>query len=176
MKDIIISQRQEEEKYERDKEEREKNIIMYRANEVKGGEPEDRKNKDKDTINKVLMAINRNDIQIKTFFRLGKFDSEKHKQGKCRPIKIMLHSKEDRDSTMRNAFKLSNTDEETVKGIHLGYDMTLDERKAVEEKIAEANEKNANRTHFWWKVRGPPRALRLKREKRRNQAEVWAPL
>ena len=173
---IIISQRQEQEKEERDKEERERNIIMYRANEVEGGEPEDRKNKDKDTIKKVLMAINRNDIQIKPFFRLGKFDCEKHKQGKCRPIKIMLHSKEDRDSIMRNAFKLSDTDEETVKGIHLGYNMMLDERKAVEEKIAEANEKNANSTHFWWKVRGPPWALRLKREKRRNQAEAWAPL
>ena len=48
---------------------------------------------------------------------------------------------------MCNSFKLSDTDEETVNGIHLGYDMTLDERKAVDEQIAEANEKkNANST------------------------------
>ena len=68
---------------------------------------------------------------------------------KCRPIKIMLHNKDDRGSIMRIALKLSDTDEETVKGINLGYDMTIDERKAVDEKIAEANEKkkkNANST------------------------------
>ena len=167
MKDIIIAQRQEQEKEEREKEEREKNIIMYRATEVEGGEAKDRKKRDKDKIDEVLKAINRSDIQVKTFFRLGRFESDKHQQGKCRPVKIVLHSKEDRDSIMRNAFKISETEDESVRGIHLGYDMTLDERKAVEEKIAEANEKNANSTQFWWKVRGPPWALRLKREKRK---------
>ena len=73
--------------------------------------------------------------------------SEKHKQGKYRPIKIMMHNTEDRDSVTCNVFKLSDADEESVKGIHLGFEMTLGERKAVDEKIAETNEtKNANIT------------------------------
>ena len=67
----------------------------------------------------------------------------------------MLHNKEDRDSITRNASKLSDTDEESVKGLHLDNDLTLDERKADDEKIAEANEKNANSTLLEEVARAP---------------------
>ena len=77
MKDTIISQRQEQEQQEREKEGT-GNIIVYQANEVEGSEPGERKNKDKDTINKILKAIKRSHIQIRTCFRLGQFDSGKH--------------------------------------------------------------------------------------------------
>ena len=89
MKDIIISQKHEHEKEEREKDEGKRKIIVYQANEVEGSEPGDRKDKDKDTINKVLKAIKRDDIQMKTCFGLGKSDSGKSHKVKCTPIKIM---------------------------------------------------------------------------------------
>ena len=79
--------------------------------------------------------MNRDDIEVKGIMRLGKFDLDSHKDGKCRPIKLVLYNKGDRDSVMRNAFKLGETDKDDLKNIKLGYDLSLTERSETKAKI-----------------------------------------
>ena len=101
MKGIIIEQRQEQEKQDRLKEEREKNIIIYKVHETEGTPFNDRKAKDETLVAKIMYQLNRGDINVKSISRLGKFDPQKHKEGKTRPIKVSFHTKECRDSVMR---------------------------------------------------------------------------
>jgi hypothetical protein len=98
---------------------------------------------------------------------LGKFSSEKHKEGKTRPIKVILHTKECRDKVMRNLYKLGESDSIIIKKAQLGYDLNEEERDEVKKKLEEAKALTSSQDDFFWKVRGPPWAMWLKREKKR---------
>ena len=167
MEDIIIEQKNAQQKEENVKEEREKNVIIYKHPEIEGISLEERRNNDKTFVKALLKELNREDIEVKGIMRLGKFDSDSHKDGKCRPIKLVLYSKGDRDSVMRNAFKLGETDKDDLKNIKLGYDLSQTERSEIKAKIDEAKSKSDEQ--FFYRVRGPPWSLRLQRVTRRQK-------
>ena len=168
MKEIIIEQRQEQEKEDRLKEEREKNIIIYKVNETEGLPLNERKAKDETLVTKIMGQLNSSDIGVKSISRLGKFESQKHKEGKMRPIKVSFHTKECRDSVMRNAPRLADASDPEIKNIHLGYDLSQNERDTVKAKIEEAKKLSAESDQFFYKVMGPPWKLWLKPEPKRN--------
>ena len=164
---MINSLRGAQQKEENMKEEREKNVIIYKHPEIEGISLEERRNNDKTFVKALLKELNRDDIEVKGIMRLGKFDSGSHKDGKCRPIKLVLYSKGDRDSVMRNAFKLGETDKDDLKNIKLGYDLSQTERSEIKAKIDEAKSKSDEQ--FFYRVRGPPWSLRLQRVTRRQK-------
>ena len=163
MKDILAKQRQEQIQEELEREERQKNIIIYKAVEQEGTPFEERKKHDKQLVENILREIERPEIEVKTVVRLGRFDNNKHSEGKCRPL-----NKECRDSMMRNRFKLNLSKEAEMKNIRIAYDLSPEERNAVNEKIEEAKTKSAEQDHYFWRVRGPPWALRLVRDRKKT--------
>ena len=167
MEYIIIEQKNTQQKEENMKEEKEKNVIIYKHPEIEGISLEERRNNDKTFVKALLKELNRDDIQVKGIVRLGKFDLDSHKDGKCRPIKLVLYSKGDRDSVMRNAFKLGETDKDDLKNIKLGYDLSQTERSEIKAKIDEAKCKSDEQ--FFYQVWGPPWSLRLQRVTRRQK-------
>ena len=166
VKDILVEHSDEQCKEIREQEEREKNIIIYRKSEIAGTDKDTRKNQDNEFVNNFLKAIDREDIEVKGVYRLGKFDEEKHNEGKCRPIKVSFHSKQNRDSVMLNLFKLKDTTGPDLANLQVGYDLSPAERDAVAEKVREAKDRSGDQ--YFWRVRGPPWALWLVKSKRRQ--------
>ena len=123
--------------------------------------PDQRREADRSTAEEILNEIDRADIEIKALFRVGRYNNEKTQEGKCRPIKVIFHSKEDQESVMRNAYKLSNSDDENLKKVRLSQDYTKDERRLIDDKIKEAKAKSTDQV--FWLVRGPPWNLWLKK-------------
>ena len=112
-----------------------------------------------------MKNIGREDIEIKSIARLGNYSSKKQEEGKCRPLKICFHSVENRDSVMRNLFKLKNTTDDDLSSIQVKYDLLPSEREHWQEMIQEAKRRSTN--EVFWLVRGPPWALRLESTKPR---------
>ena len=79
-----------------------------------------------------------------------------------RPMKVVMYNKEGRDSVMRNLHRLREA-AMPFKNFSVGYDMTIVEREELRKKIEEAKERNLSQNEFFWKVRGPPWALKLKK-------------
>ena len=164
----IVNQRQVQVAEDGDKEERLKNIMLYKVKEMEGGDREERKKHDIDMVKSIFMQVGREDVQVKATFRIGRFDPEKQKEGKCRGLKVVLHSKEDQESVMRCSFKLGQCTDPQIKIVNINYDLTESDRKLRKEKIEEAKAKTASDAKFFWKVRGPPWSLRLRREEKRT--------
>ena len=107
-------------------------------------------------------------MEVQGIMRLGKFDLDSHKDGKCRPIKLVLYNKGGRDSVMRSALKLGGRDKgDLKKPIKLRYDLFQTERGEIKAKIDKAKSKSADQ--FFYRVRGPPWSLRLQRVTRRQK-------
>ena len=153
VKDILVEHSNEQCKEIREQDEREKNIIIYRKSEIAGTDKDTRINQDNEFVNNFLKAIDREDIEVKGVYRLGKFDEEKHNEGKCRPIKVSFHSKQNRDSVMLNLFKLKDTTGPDLANLQVGYDLSPAERDAVAEKVREAKDRSDDQ--YFWRVRGP---------------------
>ena len=165
MENLLVKQRQEITRNQCEKDERDKNVIIYKKGEVEGLTMEDRKKQDTEFVQKLLGEIERQDIEVKNIFRLGQFHSDKNNEGKCRPIKLSFYNRSDRDSVMRNLFKLKETTDNDIKKIQVGYDLTKEEQDRVKSKIEEA--KALSTDEVFWRVRGPPWALRMIDTKRR---------
>ena len=165
MNDIVTQQRKAQNQELSEKEEREKNIMIFRHKECEEEDIEVRKSKDKELLNKLLQHIGCSDIEVKGMFRVGKFDSDKNKGNKPRPLKICLYNKNERDSLMRNLFKLKDSSDTELKTIQIGYDMSSDERNQYKIKVEEAKQKTTDQDFYV--VRGPPWALRVVKSNRR---------
>ena len=76
MKDVMAQERREQTRLLNEKEEKQKNFILYRAHEEEGASFEERKSKDKQIVETVLETIDRNDVTVKACFRIGRFNSE----------------------------------------------------------------------------------------------------
>ena len=142
MKEIITEQRQIQDKEEQMRElGQTKNIIIYKKAEKLCKDAEERKKSDREFVDKLLKQMNRADLEIKSVFRLGRFSEDKHKEGKSRPIKLVLYKSDDRDSIMRNTYLLGEGEcsDPELRGIHLGYDLSEQERNDIKVKIDEAN-------------------------------------
>ena len=171
VKDIVVQQRSIQVREDGEKEERHKNLIIRRIKEVAGASNEELKKNDMDTVKMILSEMGREEIEVRSVIRLGRFDQDLHSQGKSRAIKAFLNNKEERDSVMRNAYKLGQSNNEALKNAQICYDLTQEEQKTYQSTVQEAKDKTASQDKFFWKVRGPPWALRMTREIKRGYSQ-----
>jgi hypothetical protein len=118
---------------EKDKEERARNIIIYRVEESKSGAYEERSKDDKVmacNIIKALIDEEFDEKEISKVFRLGKNSSEKE-----RPLLIQFESRMTKNLLLQNLFKLKRT---SFKNIVISQDMTLNERTECKKLHEEA--------------------------------------
>lgn len=100
-----------------DRQNRAKNIVILNIKEPIGNSRSERSLLDKNSVEKVLSNFEIN-IENLNFFRLGKYVENKH-----RPIKVILKSKEDALSVLKNKHKIN------VPGILIFGDQTLNQQK-----------------------------------------------
>ena len=131
------------------------------------------KEHDKTYINE-LFAILGVKTDVKSIVRLRKFDLE----GKCRPIKVIMNSVDDKHLVMSRLPNLKSA-EEHFKKISVKDDYTPSERDLIKHKYQQPQEMNVRDNTTEWKVRGSPKmdyalskSRKLHRSKNRPSAKV----
>ena len=155
------------------REEREKNIVLFRVPESTAENAEDQKKDDQEFVKNLLKTIKVNDedddasgggLCPKSIYRLGKLDK---KRNSSRPIKVEFASKMDQNLVMNNAKNLKGAPAQFSR-VSICYDLSETERQNLSLLNEKANEKSKNSTEFIWKVRGPPGKMEIKRFPRRK--------
>jgi hypothetical protein len=133
-------------------EDRDQSIIIHRAEESKSSSQEGRRQEDKDMfITLCNDVLDIQEIEIKKNFRLG----GRPEEGKCRPLKVVLSSREDKTTFMKSLGRLRDAGE-PYNNLSITNDLTRDEREENRKRVAEAKQKTEEDDEFVWKVRGPP--------------------
>ena len=141
-------------------EERQKNIIVYRVPETLSSITEAR-SKDSETIQKLLgsLGVDSAPVDIR---RLGRFNKETV-GASPRPVKVTLLDRATRDLAMANTTKLAKVTDTTLKTLTVSYDLSKEQREEQKKLVAEGKELTKNSTTHIWKVRGPPGYMQLKK-------------
>ena len=100
-----------------DRERRRNNIVLFGLPELESGNVEARKEHDKNSLESVLEAIDCEGVKIDSVFRLGKVV-----EGKARPVKAILCSREGKMEILRKSRSLRNTDQ--FKRVFISIDKT----------------------------------------------------
>ena len=147
---------------QKEQERRVNNIIIYGMSEEQTDVNITTKEKDQSFINDLFAAI---EVEVipKQIIRLGNETA-----GRNRPVKVVLRNSDDKGQIMSSLNKLKNADE-SLRGISVRDDYTIEERQLIKTMHEEAKRKNEadNVTH--WKVRGTPKnGLRVVKVTARN--------
>ena len=158
-----------------DKESREKNVLLFNAEELTSDDGKERKKHDqhvfevlsKHVVNKVLPTekmyrigkrepVNNNDVSNS---ENGDVSSRK----KIRPIKVCFLNSFDKRTFLANLYKLKQSSPDLINNIKIQHDLTVEERKITKDLLSEAYNKNQTESpvDFLYKVRGPPHALKV---------------
>ena len=160
VKEALDTQKKEE----AEKDQREMNVIIYRAKESAEEDSEKQKEEDEKYFEGLCVdALGIGEVAVKDIRRLGKPDKEK-----TRPLRVTLEHKSEKELIMKNAKELAEA-EDKFKSISISHDYSKEERAKIKEKEDEAKELQKNDLNHVFKVRGPPWDLRIKKFEKRNQ-------
>ena len=150
---------------QKDDEERQRNLIIYRIPESLASVTEAR-TKDREAIQRLLetLDVDSSPVEIR---RLGRFDKDIVKD-RPRPVKVMLTDRSTRDLAMANVAKLARATDPTIKSLQVCYDLNKDQRVRQKSLVAEGKELSKNSQTHIWKVRGPPENMLLRKFIKRN--------
>ena len=139
MKEAIKEVATELNKEDQNRENRLKNVIIYRAPEPHDPSAKNRAEHDTKLINELLETIDIDAKPIK-IIRLGKYKQPNEGEKSTRPIKLTFDSHTTQQDILKNATKLQEA-EEHLKQLSIRYDLSEDERNAIKELVEEAKEK-----------------------------------
>ena len=132
---------------DKEREKRKPNLMMFRVPESSSIDSQERIEYDKKIAAKVLRHLeDRDDIigNIKRVFRMGR----KHTEQSIRPLKIVFDNPDTKYNFLRNSYKLSAVDDESVRNISISNDRTPTEisqyRKLREELDRRTSEGESN--------------------------------
>ena len=152
---------------QKDDEERQKNLIIYRLPETLTSISEAR-TKDQESIKTLLETLDVDSAPVE-IRRLGRFDKDIVKD-RPRPVKVVLLDRNERDLAMANVSKLAKVTDPIIKSVQVNYDLNRNQREKQKELVAEGKDLTKNSTTHIWKVRGPPENMQLRKFLRRAQA------
>ena len=109
------------------------NILMHRIAESTIGDNHQAKQRDGKYVSNFLQTLVVNK-EYKAAYRLGKIDATKEQS--ARPIKVVMHSDEDKDLVMGNLKELKG--KEQYKGVSISNDYTIKERNTLKEWVEKA--------------------------------------
>ena len=162
IKEIVKTAMVEHKKNVDDKENRESNLIIYRVPESEAANSEVRAEEDTEFFNNLCTeALGIDQLETTKVIRLGKKNTDSDVP---RPMKVDMANKEDKSVVFGNINKMKDTEEEYRK-ISISNDYTVEERKAIKEKVEEAKTKTMQDDPKNWiyRVRGPPSNLRIEK-------------
>jgi len=148
-----------------DREQRRKNIIIYRVPESSATSYEGRMNDDKKLVGKIMDCVygenyeNYESQHITKVIRLGR-----RKDTGDRPLLVQFENGMDKNYLMNNLRRLKNGDE-ILKKLIISHDMTMSEREDCRKQVEEAKLKAAEDQsgEYIYRVRGLPGAMRVVR-------------
>jgi condensin complex subunit 1 len=148
-----------------DQQNRECNIIIYRAKESRSKNTEEKRLHDQHFVDEFFSNILDLDIETKEIARLGKPE-----ENKDRPLRVSLKNKEDTRAVHESARKLRDATETHFKNIAISHDLTVNQRDELKTLLQEAKSKNEEQKEGPWeyKVRSKghqwlPKIMRLRR-------------
>ena len=144
----------EEKKFVRDTVDKVKCLVVFGMSEERVVDKIDREEKEREKIQKILAVATEEEgltgSSVDEFFRIGKFEDNKH-----RPMKIKFATQAMAEEVLNGSWRLAENEE--LKNVLIIRDLDEGERLRVKELVAEAKEKNDQRTEeekkFYWKVR-----------------------
>lgn len=158
----VVTSRNAELVEKQEKERRINNLVIYGISEQRVDDNVSLQDQDKEFMNTLLGAIEVN-VSPKQILRLGKEST-----GRNRPVKVILKCEDDKNKIMSSLNKLKNADE-SLRGISVRDDYTIEERQLIKTMTEEAKRKNEADNVTYWKVRGTPKnGLRVVKIATRN--------
>lgn len=164
---------------EKKSESRQNNIVILGAQEKDIPDRTQRNTEDKALLEELFAKLEITDVPEK-FHRVGAYSNKNEqsqnnegspsgsKQTAGRPIKVTFKSPEIVKLIMDNANKLASAPQH-LKNLSIGYDLSVEERKVLKDKLNEAKDKNAKNPNFIHKVKGPPWNLQIIRFRKRDR-------
>ena len=149
---------EERKQQEVDRENRDANIVFFRAAESTKETVKEKIEDDTKFFNSLCSeALDINNIEVDKVIRLGQQDGTK-----CRPLKIVFKKQEDKGHLMKSLNKLKNADEK-FKGLSITHDYNKEDRSKIKAKVEEAKKMGLaeDQQNFNFRVRGPPWDLRI---------------
>ena len=151
---------------ERDREQRRRNIIVYRVPESTATTADNRKQEDFTLAMKLMEFIIAEDFEqqeITKVIRLGR-----KQEGHNRPLMIQLHSAMTKNYIMQNTWKLKEAPS-NLKGLIVCHDLTIKEREECKKLVEEAKTRETDDLTGEWiyRVRGTPGKWRIVKWRRR---------
>ena len=163
-------------KNEKQQEDRDRSVILFRAGElVENNSNEanhgDDKEHDSKLVRDLINWVGANNHQELEIERLGRFDKTKASEGKCRPLRVRFQSRAAKTIVTNNLRKLKDAPPHLCN-ISVKDDLSNEERDILKAKLDEAKEKTKNSSTFAYLVRGPITKLFLKEvPKRQHQGD-----
>ena len=149
-----------------DRENREKNIIIFNAKELDSIVVDDRKVHDTELFDKLCKHVIGGSLSIDKTTRIGKKSPAEtdnpEENRKVRPMKVCFTDAFDKRKFLTNLSKLKDAPSELAT-LRIQHDLNKDERETTKRLLTAAYEKNQNEkpSNFLYKVRGPPYALKI---------------
>ena len=143
-----------------DRNNRERNIIVFNMEENVSNNATTQAEQDETLINEVLShSLELTDLNFQVS-RVGRKPTSA--QGKPRPVKIVFENLDDKIACLSNAYKLKDA-EESHKKLSLSHDLTTLQREELKGLLSDAKAKNEaeKSKNIVWKVRGSPTNLHL---------------
>ena len=134
---------------------RSRGIVVYRAPESKNDTREGRKQDDLRLMTDLLSHIKCEEAQIISTDRLGRYDENREKDGRYRPIKVRFSSNTSRDQVLKSLFRLKDA-EPRLKALSIRQDLNDAQRTELKTKLTEAYNKTKNSPDSVFRVRGGP--------------------
>ena len=141
--------------YDKEMELRSRGIVVYRAPESKNDTREGRKQDDLRLMTDLLSHIKCEEAQIISTDRLGRYDENREKDGRYRPIKVRFSSNTSRDQVLKSLFRLKDA-EPRLKALSIRQDLNDAQRTELKTKLTEAYNKTKNSPDSVFRVRGGP--------------------
>ena len=136
---------------------RDRGVVIYRIPEKTNLAQDQRKKDDEEFVKEILHYIGCDDLvkDITHLERLGRFDDDKAKQEKYRPIKLRFNLKDQRDRMLNNLTGLKHAPDR-IRRVSIRHDLNDVQRNDWYSKIKEAKEKSLASTTHIFRVRGHP--------------------
>jgi hypothetical protein len=147
---------------ESDKEQeiRSRGIVVYKVPEEENESKGKRADDDRKILEELIEFIGCNEAQIMYAERLGRFDPDRCKERKFRPIKVRFSDSKSRDKVLSNLYKLKNAPD-TIKHLSIRQDLNNLQREELRRMQDKAFKKSQESTDTFYRVKGEPGNYRL---------------
>lgn len=142
----------------RDRQNRERNVVIFKLSEPVTNIISERQNKDLTSVQDMIIhmaAETEEEVAVEKVIRLGR--RHENYQTSPRPAIVTFTNLEGKRSFLRNSSSLKDSEDVNINNISCANDLTKKDRDRETELVSERNEKNSSEGGPWrYVIRGAP--------------------